>query len=61
MKTIINDFDTAIDLYLKVLKKNENIESVYVNLAQAYQSTGQFDKSLEIIDCAILNRFNPNG
>ena len=50
LKVIINDYEGAIKLYKNVLKNNENIESVYINLAQAYQSTKDFKKSLEIIN-----------
>ena len=49
LKVIINDYEGAIKLYKDVLKNNENIETVYINLAQAYQSTKEFKKSLEII------------
>ena len=49
MKVIINDYEDAIKLYNEVLKSNENIESVYINLAQSYQSTKDFKNSLKII------------
>ena len=48
-KVTQGDYEGAIKLYNNVLKSDENVESVYINLAQAYQSTKDFNKSLEII------------
>ena len=47
MKVIINDYEDAIKLYNEVLKSNENNESIYINLAQSYQSTKDFKNSLK--------------
>ena len=46
------DFDTAIQLWTEVLKRNSNFDTAYVGIGQAMFRNGQFTESLEQFEAA---------
>jgi tetratricopeptide (TPR) repeat protein len=49
LKVILNKYEEAIKLYLKAISINNDVPIFFINLIMAYQSTNQFDKSLELL------------
>ena len=46
------DFDTAIQLWTEVLKRNSNFDTAYVGIGQAMFRNGQYEESLEQFEAA---------
>ncbi len=46
------DFDTAIQLWTEVLKRNSNFDTAYVGIGQAMYRNGQYEESLEQFEAA---------
>ncbi len=46
------EFDTAIDMWTEVLKRNSNFDAAYVGIGQAMYRNGDYNESLEYFEAA---------